>query len=308
MALVYQTYPHPGFDDRLITSKPEGMGWNNLGLRSPTHVFLHRMIGSLHGTDQWFRNPTVSALTDYGIGVAAMDGTNLAGTIYRWVDPMGYVTPWASGPVDEPYGDALTMLQYYGYYDAVNKNGVAIEISGNEDTPIDDFAFSELAKLCAYWGDQFKFPYNDLHHSPRTGAALLIWHEEATYGSGKRCPFDVVKARTDELYECISIELMPYQTGGEQLPEPITPEEEDPLADLPKSDYILDPNLIWEDASSGAVGKLWRDYGEATGIFNPPGQPWNDPIEDGGKLYQFEGGPLIATDKQGKAGIVVKVK
>ena len=302
--LVFGSFPHPGFQDRLITNKPEGVGWNNLGVRRPYSITLHRIIGNLWGTDAYFRDPSVPALTDYGIGVEAEDGKQNAGTILRWCDPTGYVTPWASGPVSSPYGDGLCLLTYFGYYDAANKNAVSIEISGYQDTPIDNFSFGELAKLCAYWADQIGVPYDGLTDFFLTGCSGFVHHQEYTIGTGKECPFAVVMGRTDELITCVHDLLLPYQTGGEAQPAPIPPdEEENILADFPKSDLVLNSEPIWPKYGGGKVSKAWAEYGARTGVFNPPGQPWNDE-QEGGTVYCFDGGPCF--DGEGK--LIVKVE
>ena len=74
--IVFNRVPHPAYQDRIISGKPAGIGWSDLGQRVPKGVGLHRMLGTLWGTDSHFRNPTVEALTDYGVGVAAIDGAN----------------------------------------------------------------------------------------------------------------------------------------------------------------------------------------------------------------------------------------
>jgi hypothetical protein len=242
MALTFGTYPHPGFSDRLITNKPEGTGWNNLGPRQPFAIVLHRMLGTLWGTDAYFRDPNVAALTDYGLGVEATDGKANAGVILRWCDPNGTMTPWASGPVSAPYGDGLCFVQASGNVNAANKHCVSIEISGQQETPIDDFAYGELVKLCAYWCDQMAVPFNSLTNNPETGCSAFIWHEEFTYGTGKKCPFDVVKRLTDQLIEDTSLALAPYQEGSVS-PEPPTPE---PPPEPSTSLLPLPAGMSWE--------------------------------------------------------------
>lgn len=309
MTLVFQTYPHPGFQDRLI-AKPNGVGCNYLGTRQPYSVTLHRMLGTLWGTDSYFRDPTVPALTDYGLGCAAMDGNADAGTILRWCDPRGEITPWASGPVSAPYGDGLCLVTFFGYYDCANKNAVSIEISGNQTTPIDDYSYGELVHLVAYWLDQMQVPCDgDYPLNPVTGCSSIVWHEEYTYGTGKRCPFDVVKALTDDLIADVQFALRPYQTGGEPVPAP-DPEEEDPLGNVDTSGYKLDPKTVWPNYNPGsAVSDCWAAYGAATGVWNAPGTPWNAEGGQGCLLFQFAGGPLISkTKSSGKAGIVVVKK
>ena len=67
MAITFGRVPHPAYHNRLITTV-EGVGSDNLGLRSVRGVVWHRMLGSLWNTDSYFRDPAVGALTDYGIG------------------------------------------------------------------------------------------------------------------------------------------------------------------------------------------------------------------------------------------------
>jgi hypothetical protein len=62
--ITYGRVPHPPFTDRPIT-KPAGFGQDNLGRRLPKFVVLHRMLGSLWGTDGHFRLESTAALTDY---------------------------------------------------------------------------------------------------------------------------------------------------------------------------------------------------------------------------------------------------
>lgn len=77
MSAVFGNVPHPAYHDRPIW-KAEGKGQNNLGKRTVKGVVWHRILGSLKGTDGYFRRGDVNALTDYGVGVKATDGTALA--------------------------------------------------------------------------------------------------------------------------------------------------------------------------------------------------------------------------------------
>jgi hypothetical protein len=215
-----------GFFDKRpgVADKPEGVGWDNLGQRKPKFIVLHRMIGSLDGTDQYFGNPSVPALTDFGVGVEAMDGKGKAGWIYQWSDPLGYRSGWASGRVSAPYGDGKRIVDKYGVV-AVNRDGVSVEISGNQTTPIDEVSWKEIVHLCSWWADYMHIPYNS-KVNPSTGINFLIWHQEFTIGTGKECPFQVVMALTNRLYNDIAKFLEPYQTSGAQPqpqpePEPI---------------------------------------------------------------------------------------
>lgn len=219
-SITFGRVPMYGYTDRqhVTAGKPEGIGWDNLGQRMPKFIALHRMLGSLKGTDGYFGDPTVQALTDFGIGVEAMDGKALAGHIYQWNDPLGHRSGWASGRVSAPYGDGKRIVDKYGVI-AVNRDGVSVEISGKADMPIDDFSWGEIVHLCAWWVDYMRIPYNT-RTNPATGINYLIWHEEFTIGTGKQCPFDVVKAQTNRLYNDIAAFLKPYQTGQTGEPEP----------------------------------------------------------------------------------------
>lgn len=212
MAIVYHAVPHPGYLNiqNEMADKPEGVGWNNLGKRNPKFLALHRMVGTLAGTRSWFGRPEVPSLTDYGIGIRAVDGAN-AGVIHQYNDPEGYRSGWASGPVNGAYGDGLAIVQKYGI-NAVNRDGISLETSGT-DQPMDDFAWKELVHLCAYWIDRMKIPYTSLPLNPHTGINVLIWHNEFTDGTGKECPFTWLRSNTNRLYLDIQKFLKPYQEG-----------------------------------------------------------------------------------------------
>ena len=207
MAIEFGRVPHPPVEIRQI-EKPEGQGWDNLGKRTPRSVVLHRMIGTLWGTDSWFRQ--VNSLTDYGVGVQATDGLANAGRLLRWNDPRGYRSGWASGPVSKPYGDGLLFINRYGV-NAVNRDCVSIEISGNYDTPLDPKAIDTITKLMAYWADQYRIPWDEYPLIKSEGRSHVIWHQEFTIGTGKICPGPVVMGRTDDLIDRVKLILKEYQ-------------------------------------------------------------------------------------------------
>jgi hypothetical protein len=278
MAITYGRVPHPGYLDRLIV-KPEGQGWNNLGPRQPKFVVLHRMIGSLWGTDGYFRQPGVNALTDYGVGVAATDGADAAGAIIRWNDPRGVRAGWASGPVNGAYGDGLAIVTKYGL-NAVNRDGVSIEISGNYDTPVDGNALEEIAHLMAYWWDWMKIPHTSAPINPATGISAVIWHQEFTLGTGKVCPGKVVMDATNALIARSTAILKAAQEGTPTTattPKPQTTPAPQPPPAYPEgldaglaerwfgkvvvgdAWYAFDPN--------GSLSRLWLAEGAKTGSY-----------------------------------------
>jgi len=301
-APVFGNVPHPPFTDRLIKDS-QNWAWDPLGPRKIYGIVQHTMVGTLWGTDSYFRSGSAAGLTDYGIG-GASDGAD-DGLILRWNDPTGkgspgvspHRWPWASGPAEGSNGDAVEFINLYGP-NAVNGYLVSIERSdgGNPDTPASVKYLDSITKLIAHYADLARIPHDEYPYNPNTECWSYFWHSEI-YG-GKTCPAGA-KASTDEIQTDVAAILKAAQTGGE---------EEDPVADLPKSAYVLDPDLIWKpSASEGAVGQLWRDYGRRTGIFNPPSQPWNDEVGDGYTIYRFDGGPVITT-KDGNAALVVQVE
>ena len=220
MALTFGKVPHPGYIDIQdeMADKREGYGWDNLGKRSPKFITLHRMVGSLAGTRQHFGNPDVASLTDYGLGIEAVDGKNGAGVIHKYNDPLGYRSGWASGRVSAPYGAGAALVDKYGI-NVVNRDGVSVEVSGTNE-PLDDFSWGELVKLCAYWIDYMKVPYTSLPTNPHTGIDVLVWHQEFTIGTGKKCPFQWLMDNTNRLYADIAVYLKPFQEGTASSPPP----------------------------------------------------------------------------------------
>lgn len=310
--------PHPDFDDRIVPDS-QNSAWDDIGPRNKqVGITQHTMVGTLWGTDKFFRTGIRAAgLTDYGIG-GASDGSD-DGRILMWNSPRGhgrgtpgnwdYVSPnrsgWANGTTEGLEGDGIAFVRKYGA-NGVNRFLVSIERSDGGDPynqPPSAAYTDSFCRLAAYWADQAKIPYDVYPWNPKENLSGYYFHLEFAL---KGCPHFPITSQVNMFQGRIRTLLREFQTSGG--PSPI-PDEEDPLADIPKSNYVLDPNLIWPGASTGPVGQLWRSYGESTGIFNPPGQPWNDKQPDGSTIYQFDGGPLISVAKDGKtAGIVVQVK
>ena len=210
--LVFGRVPHPEYHDRPI-AKAEGAGQNNLGKRSVKGVVWHRMLGSLNGTDGFFRRGDVNALTDYGVGVESIDGSAFDGVIYRWNDPYGYQSGWASGPVLAPWGDGVSFVRKYGI-NGVNRDQVSIEISGQYATPLTEAARKSVVDLTAYFADQYGIPWNEFPVSRQDGFSFVRWHQEFTGPQEKVCPGAEVIRETDALMERVKQKLKRHQTGG----------------------------------------------------------------------------------------------
>lgn len=263
MAITYGNVPKPNIESRIIPNSQaiEGHGWDDLGKRNPKFIALHRMVGTLWGTDGWFRRPDVASLTDFGIGIASVDGIANAGRIMQWNDYKGDRSGWASGRVSSPYGDGLKIVNKYGI-NAVNRDGVSIEVSGTNE-PIDSTSWNALVHLCAYLADEMKIPYTSLPLNPHTGINLLIWHQEFTIGTGKKCPFQWLMDNTDRLYKDIAAFLKPYQEAGSKpTPEP-TPEPD------PKGKTITVRFEVPFRTSPGFYDYEWKnEKGEKVGRSN----------------------------------------
>lgn len=230
--IQFHKVPQPKVVDMLYiaNNKNEGVGWDNLGQRKPKFIALHRMWGTLKGTDAFFAPANSPHLTDYAIGVEEIDGKTLAGEIHQYNNPLGYRSGWASGRVSKPYGDGLAIVNKYGI-NAVNRDGISIELSGYENTPVDAKAWKNYVALIAYWVDYMEIPYTSLPLNPHTGINTFIWHQEFTIGTGKTCPFTWLMNNTDRLYKDVAAYLKKYQekeTGGE-VPIPEIPETPDPV-------------------------------------------------------------------------------
>jgi hypothetical protein len=220
--LTFKKVPHPAYTNRVI-SDADNSAWNNLGTRSVRAVVWHRMLGSLWGTDGYFRGEGGNrALTDYGVGVEAQDGAGDDGHILKWNEPLGYRAPWANGVVSAPYGDGIAFVNRYGI-DAVNRDATAIEISGFQTTPLSEKSRNAIAGLTAYWADQYKVPWDAFPLIAGEGnRSFVVWHQEFTIGTGKLCPFDVVIAETAALIERTRAILKKYQ-AAETKPAPKPP-------------------------------------------------------------------------------------
>lgn len=218
MAPTFGRVPIYGYVDRFIKEKREGFGWNDLGPRDIKFVTLHRMVGTLSGTDGYFRLPHISSYTDFGLSTKLSDPHLTPGTIYLWNYPDGRRAPWASGPVSAPYGDGKAIVEKYGI-NAVNRDGISLEIGGHNE-PIDDASWKEIVWFIAYWADQTKVPWTSFPINPATGISFVIWHNEFTNGTGKQCPFMWLRDNTPRLIDDVRAMLKQYQEGSASEPTP----------------------------------------------------------------------------------------
>lgn len=243
MALSYGNVKKPPVVMRLIPDFQNG-AWDVLGPRNPVGIVSHTMVGTLKGTDQYFRRGAASTgLTDFGIGKD--------GTIYQWNDPFGgehwvklYVdgngwtvysdsgqsykctgnkAGWANGGSDGLEGDGPLFVRTLGV-NAINRDLVSIERDDQADpynNPFVDPQFASFVKLVAWIYDTIKVPWNTFPVNPNLVIDLVtyFWHLEfATKG----CPHKPVIDRTNDAQNAIRGLLKAGQESG-ALPIPIEP-------------------------------------------------------------------------------------
>ena len=222
MPITFGRIPHPPFQDRLIPNSAT-RAWDDLGPRNPVGVVFHTMVGTLWGTDAYFRSGA-AALTDYGIG-GSTDGPTWDGVILRWNDPRGRRSGWANGGADGLEGDGPLFVRTLGI-NAINRDLVSIERSDGKDitTPISSKQFESMCQLTAYWFDQAKVPWDRFLLNPHAGEGIVTHFLHKEFAT-KGCPWAAVEDRIDELQARIRAILKTAQTGGDNNPDtPIPPQ------------------------------------------------------------------------------------
>lgn len=201
--MAFGNVPHPPFEDRPINN-PNG-SFDTGGPRNIVGTCVHRMDGTLMGTDSFFRNDRPEALTDYGIG-GALDG-HRDGVIFRWLIPTGRLAPIANGRNNDPEGDGPAFTAAYGA-SAINTHLVSIELSGcsgepfpapfcrnKPETDVTAAQFESLCHLIAFWHDQARVPWGSFPVNPATGVVTQMQHFEF---ADKACPYPIVRGLTSE--------------------------------------------------------------------------------------------------------------
>lgn len=229
--LVFGRVVHPPFVDRLVPDA-QNRAWDDLGPRNPVGVCQHSMLGTLWGTDGWFRRGAASrSLTDYGVG-GSTDGEALDGVIFRWNDPRGRSATvpidgqpmrvsanragWANGGTDGLEGDGPAFVRTLGIA-AVNRDLVSIERSdgGVVGTPVSARQLDSICALTAYWFDQARVPWDRFPFNPAAGVVTHMLHREF---AKKACPFSQVNSRIGEIQERVRQILKAAQTGDGAQP------------------------------------------------------------------------------------------
>ena len=192
--IVFGNVPYPAVDNRFITSREEGDGWNQM-TRQNLGLVYHTMVGSLWGTDDWFRRPG-NGLTHYGVGSALVDGSNNDGHIMAWLDYKANMAPWASGPWQHGSERGEKFVAKYGV-GAINGSLLAIERSGQYETPLTDATIESIAQLSAFHADRAKIPYTSYPINPANGLSFVYTHDD--FQAEKPCAGSQVHAMENRI-------------------------------------------------------------------------------------------------------------
>lgn len=212
--VVFGRVPKPSnYAENVIAPNSVNGAFDFLGARKPRGLVLHRMIGTLIGTNSYFQGEARNrALTDFGIGKGA-DGRH--GRVIRWTKPGASIAPWASGPADGIDGDGTAFWNKYkndGVGSSVfNRDCESIEIEGNYETPLPADDYAALVELVAWRADAWlRIPWNRWPLNS-DGVHCLLGHSEIT--DQKPCPGSVVYGLVPKLIEDVRARLKKYQVG-----------------------------------------------------------------------------------------------
>lgn len=204
--------PAPPINVRLIGIPPKvnGVGVNKTIIpRKPLGSCVHSMVGTLWGTDGWFRRPDVQGLTDYGIGQKDMGGG--FAEIIQWCDPYGLLIPWANGEATGVEGDGAAFIAKFGI-DQVNRGLVSIELDDN-GTPVDSQGRPTTPATSAQWSSLcWMLAYVHAEMLGQT-AATFEWNMHHKEFATKDCPFPRIYDFTIE-YQAVVREIMDHFQNG----------------------------------------------------------------------------------------------
>jgi hypothetical protein len=248
--------PFPPYQKRILPDK-FGNGMDSGQMTRTGNTVWHRMLGTLDGTDSYFRLAWVAAATNWGIG-GSLDGAK-DGVIYLWVDNPGNRIPWASGTWNAPgYEDGAEYVHQFGQQ-GINSKADSIEFSGQLATPMTLLQWQKGIWLTAA-----------IIHAGGRDSEDTLWnmqHREFTTPAVKDCPFPEVYKYTKQYQRGIVLTLQHYEgknvddavsINGIIVPLPFSqqpePEPEQPTKPLFVSFKQPLSAILWKGAS-------YRQYG-----------------------------------------------
>lgn len=304
--LEYGNVKHPPYQDRTIPDWQNG-AWDDLGECDPWGAVFHTMVGTLMGTDGWFRRGAKSTgLTHYGIGNST-DGPALDGVIFMWNDPRGRgredaplvggrVSPnrsgWANGGSDGLEGDGIAFVRKMGVA-PINRNLVSVERSDNGiiTTPISPKQLDAMVRLGAYWFDYARVPYTLFPLNPEFDLVTWFFHFEfATKG----CPHAAVIEQVNTIQNKQRAILKAAQLvvpGDDEVPPVVEPKPDVSWPNKWTTEQLArrfgSVVRIWPDGRTraqgfnerGSISNAWVQRASAEGIKNvkliPKPASWN---------------------------------
>jgi hypothetical protein len=253
--------PYPAIIERPLPDKfGRGMTWTPRWIHGLAEAdWWHSMLGTLWGTDAFFRLISTLAATDYGIG-GSLDGA-YNGKIFRWINYFDRpnTAGWASGYSSQPDfdGDGAALIQKYGWR-AVNGTGRSLEFSGMIDTPVTKEQWASGIHLSAA-----------IHHREiKQGYEEFAWNMHHLEVAEKDCPFPRIYRYTLEYQAGIRSIMEHFETGrdmpdtvqiaGLTVPLPWDAVEIDPEGPIDRPIYVDFPGEeIIRFTRKGAVSRQW---------------------------------------------------
>lgn len=200
--------PFPPIDRRPLPDKI-GNGMDRYDFQDTGNTWTHTMVGSLWGTDAWFRRADVAAATHYGIGGKLEPDHD--GYIIEWIDVTRNVAPWASGPFNGGEGDGAAYVRQFGI-DGINGKARSIETSGQVNTPMTVKQWRSLMWLIAA-----------IEHANGKDSENHAWrmeHWESCGRAYKACAFARITDYTAQYHNGINQIMRHYE--GLEAPESVT--------------------------------------------------------------------------------------
>ncbi len=211
--VTFGRVPPPSNYAEITIAPGVNTAFDYLGARKPRGLVMHRMLGTLIGTNNYFQGEARNrACTDFGIGKGA-DGRH--GRVIRWTKPGAGIAPWASGPANGIDGDGTAFWQMYRSdpigASIFNRDCESFEVEGQYADPVPADDYAALVEALAWRADGWlRIPYwqwpinND-------GVHCLLVHHEIT--DDKPCAGAVIDGAAGTIITDVGARLKRFQVG-----------------------------------------------------------------------------------------------
>lgn len=166
--------------------------WSTRVGTRPRAIVIHRMDGSLEGSDSWLKSPkSGSASTHFGVGL--WNGTP---QVRQWVDTAFSAFGWAATPTDTPtavgmsvFKDRLVRYGSYPYWRStsdLNRDVIAIEVEGFASQSWNPAVILKVKQLIAaliqHYGPLWIVAHTDMSTKPCPGMYTFLQALPGYYG------------------------------------------------------------------------------------------------------------------------------